>query len=70
MEFYPNSKTIMLARGFNFEKWVTNDPVLQEYFNKNETMQNNFQETGDDALFTKSQFSCAKIKFKRVLVVD
>ena len=60
----------MLARGFNFEKWVTNDPVLQEYFNKNETMQNNFQETGDDTLFTKPQFSCAKIKFKRVLVVD
>ena len=55
----------MVAGGFNFQKWVTNDLVLQEYFNKNENIENNFTERGDDALFTKSQFSSAIINFKR-----
>ena len=55
----------MVAGGFNFQKWVTNDLVLQEYFNKNENIENNFTERGDDTLFTKSQFSSAIINFKR-----
>ena len=42
MKFYQKSKTIMLAGGINLRKWVTNDPVLQEYFNKNENVENNF----------------------------
>ena len=45
-------------------------PVFQEYFNKNENMENNFKETEDDISFTKSQFSSANINFKRVLGVE
>ena len=45
-------------------------PVFQEYFNKNENMENNFKEIGDDTSFTKSQFSSANINFKRVLGVE
>ena len=45
-------------------------PVFQEYFNKNENMENNFKETGDDTSFTKSQFSSASVNFKRVLGVE
>ena len=59
-----------LAGGFNLRKWVTNDPVLQEYFNKNENMENNFKETGDDNSFTESQFSLANINLKRVRGVE
>ena len=39
----------MLARGFNLQKWLTNDPVLQEQNEKKEkrkeNMENNFKET-------------------------
>ena len=45
-------------------------PVFQEYFNKNENMENNFKETEDDISFIKSQFSSANINFKRVLGVE
>ena len=54
MEFYQKSKTIILAAGFNLRKWVTNDPVLQEYFHTNENMENNFKETGGDTSFAES----------------
>ena len=70
MEFYQKSKTIILAGGFNLRKSVTNDPVLREYFNKNENMENNFKQTGDDTSFTESQFSSANIDFKRILGVE
>ena len=57
----------MLAGGFNLRKWVSNDPVLREYFKKNENMENNFKETGDDTSFTESQFSSANTNLKRVI---
>ena len=34
MKFYQKNKTIKLAEGFSLRKWVNNDPVLQQYFNK------------------------------------
>ena len=70
MEFYQKSRTIMLAGGFNLQKCITNDPVLQKYFNKNEDIENNFKETRDDTSFTESQFSWSNINFKRVLGVE
>lgn len=45
----------MLAGGLNLWKWVTNDPFSQEYFNKNENMEINFKEAGDDTSFTELQ---------------
>ena len=60
----------MLTVGFSLGKWLINDPVLQEYFNKNENMDNNFKETGNDSSFTESQCSSANINFKRVLDVE
>ena len=44
----------MSVGGFHLRNWVTNDRVLQEYFNKNENKENNFKETGDDTSFTES----------------
>ena len=55
MEFHEKRKTIMLAGELNLWKWITNDPFSQEYFNKNENMEINFKEAGDDTSFTELQ---------------
>ena len=69
---YDLAKSIMLEAGCDLRKWVTNNSVLQKYFNQKENLlsQNHSFEENEDCTFLESQIKFVGNDLKCVLEVE
>ena len=68
-EFYRKAKLILSEAGFNLRKWVTSDSELQNFFDSQESSDNEiFKET--DITFSEEQFGPSTNDYKKVLGLE